>query len=227
MLEDGEELQAGAAAATAEAVRLRAELDEIEVAAGARADAERQLAEARDRARQAEQEGAATGERRAAVETELTAAKQQLASAEREHAQAVQRATALAEERDGLRRRLAGVSERLEQAEAAMREIGATIGTLRTAGHDSDVTDAGIDLPTNFSLITLPLDPERIAATVQELFDLRPAAIIRDLDLRRPIYRRPAAYGHFGRDDRDFTWERLDKVDALRAGASDLSESKV
>ena len=51
-----------------------------------------------------------------------------------------------------------------------------------------------------------------------EHFDLRPAAIMRDLDLRRPIYAKTAAYGHFGRDDHDFTWERTDKADALRAG---------
>ena len=76
-----------------------------------------------------------------------------------------------------------------------------------------------------FGTETIPL--ARIEELVREHFDLRPAAIIRDLDLRRPIYAKTAAYGHFGRDDRDFTWERLDKVDALRAGASDLSESKV
>ena len=52
----------------------------------------------------------------------------------------------------------------------------------------------------------------------REHFDLRPAAILRDLDLRRPIYAKTAAYGHFGRDDHDFTWERTDKADALRAG---------
>ena len=46
-----------------------------------------------------------------------------------------------------------------------------------------------------------------------------PAAILRDLDLRRPIYRKTAAYGHFGRDDKDFTWERTDRADALRAAA--------
>jgi S-adenosylmethionine synthetase len=60
-------------------------------------------------------------------------------------------------------------------------------------------------------------------ATIEELvrehFDLRPAAILRDLDLRRPIYAKTAAYGHFGRDDGDFTWERTDKADALRAAA--------
>src|SRR5579884_3152445 len=59
----------------------------------------------------------------------------------------------------------------------------------------------------------------RIAELVDEHFDLRPAAILRDLDLRRPIYRKTAAYGHFGRDDHDFTWERTDKADALRAAA--------
>src|SRR5437762_3037246 len=53
----------------------------------------------------------------------------------------------------------------------------------------------------------------------RELFDLRPAAILRDLDLQRPIYAKTAAYGHFGRDDHDFTWERVDKADALRAAA--------
>ena len=51
--------------------------------------------------------------------------------------------------------------------------------------------------------------------------------IIRDLDLMRPIYAKTAAYGHFGRDDRDFTWERTDKADALRAAAGLLSESAV
>ena len=51
------------------------------------------------------------------------------------------------------------------------------------------------------------------------MFDLRPAAIIRDLDLLRPIYAQTAAYGHFGRLLPDFTWERTDRVDALRAAA--------
>jgi S-adenosylmethionine synthetase len=59
----------------------------------------------------------------------------------------------------------------------------------------------------------------KIEALVNEYFDLRPAAILRDLDLRRPIYASTAAYGHFGRDDRDFTWERTDKAEALRAAA--------
>jgi S-adenosylmethionine synthetase len=60
---------------------------------------------------------------------------------------------------------------------------------------------------------------DRIEELVREHFDLRPAAILRDLDLCRPIYAKTAAYGHFGRDDHDFTWERTDKADALRAAA--------
>jgi S-adenosylmethionine synthetase len=60
---------------------------------------------------------------------------------------------------------------------------------------------------------------ERIEELVAEHFDLRPGAILRDLDLRRPIYAKTAAYGHFGRDDHDFTWERTDKADALREAA--------
>src|SRR6187455_921322 len=64
------------------------------------------------------------------------------------------------------------------------------------------------------------LSNERISELVSEHFDLRPGAILRDLDLRRPIYRKTAAYGHFGRtDSADYTWERTDKVDALRAAA--------
>lgn len=60
---------------------------------------------------------------------------------------------------------------------------------------------------------------ERIAQLILEHFDLRPGAIIRDLDLRRPIYRKTAAYGHFGRDDVEFPWERTDRAEALRRAA--------
>src|SRR5205823_9508725 len=59
----------------------------------------------------------------------------------------------------------------------------------------------------------------RLEALVREHFDLRPAAILKGLDLCRPIFAKTAAYGHFGRDDRDFTWERTDKADALREAA--------
>ena len=58
---------------------------------------------------------------------------------------------------------------------------------------------------------------EDLSDAVQQVFDLRPAAIIRDLDLRRPIYRQTAAYGHFGRSDLDLPWERTDRADALLA----------
>ncbi|MEU2393701.1 methionine adenosyltransferase domain-containing protein, partial [Streptomyces sp. NPDC007369] len=68
-----------------------------------------------------------------------------------------------------------------------------------------------------FGTETVPVPA--IQKAITEVFDLRPAAIIRDLDLLRPIYARTAAYGHFGRQDADFTWERTDRVDALRAAA--------
>jgi S-adenosylmethionine synthetase len=58
-------------------------------------------------------------------------------------------------------------------------------------------------------------EPAKIASAIMETFDLRPAAIIRDLDLKRPIYTQTAAYGHFGRELPDFTWERTDKADHL------------
>ncbi|SHG67728.1 methionine adenosyltransferase [Jatrophihabitans endophyticus] len=57
--------------------------------------------------------------------------------------------------------------------------------------------------------------PEKIAEAITQTFDLRPAAIIRDLDLKRPIYAKTAAYGHFGREDADFTWERTDRAEQL------------
>lgn len=64
---------------------------------------------------------------------------------------------------------------------------------------------------------TAHVPEERIQQAIDQVFDLRPGAIIRDLDLRRPIFEKTAAYGHFGREDPDFTWERTDRVDALRA----------
>ncbi len=58
---------------------------------------------------------------------------------------------------------------------------------------------------------------EEIVSIVNKVFDLRPGAIIRDLDLRRPIYKQVAAYGHFGRTDIDVPWERLDKVEEIKS----------
>ncbi|MFI0896382.1 methionine adenosyltransferase [Streptomyces sp. NPDC020983] len=63
------------------------------------------------------------------------------------------------------------------------------------------------------------VDVEKIEQAISQVFDLRPAAIIRDLDLLRPIYAATAAYGHFGRELPDFTWERTDRVEALRSAA--------
>lgn len=63
---------------------------------------------------------------------------------------------------------------------------------------------------------TEKVDRVKIEECIKEVFDLRPAAIIKNLDLLRPIYRKTASYGHFGRNDRDFTWERLDKVEDIK-----------
>ncbi|CAM01409.1 methionine adenosyltransferase [Saccharopolyspora erythraea] len=64
------------------------------------------------------------------------------------------------------------------------------------------------------------VDPARIQSAINEVFDLRPAAIIRDLDLLRPIYAPTAAYGHFGRPDLDLPWERTDRAEALKSAAN-------
>ncbi len=66
---------------------------------------------------------------------------------------------------------------------------------------------------------TAKIADEKISALINEFFDLRPGAIIRDLGLRKPIYRKTAAYGHFGRDDIEFPWERTDKAEALKSAA--------
>ena len=63
---------------------------------------------------------------------------------------------------------------------------------------------------------------EHIQQAVVEVFDLRPGAIIRDLDLLRPIYAQTAAYGHFGRTDLDLPWENTDRAEALRAAAEQI-----
>ena len=64
---------------------------------------------------------------------------------------------------------------------------------------------------------TSEVDECVLEEAIKAVFDLRPGAIIRDLDLRRPIFQKTAAYGHFGREDADFTWERTNRVEALRA----------
>ena len=64
---------------------------------------------------------------------------------------------------------------------------------------------------------TETVSPDSISSAIDEIFDLRPAAIIHELDLRKPIYAQTAAYGHFGREEETFTWEQLNKVDALKS----------
>jgi len=78
----------------------------------------------------------------------------------------------------------------------------------------------GVSHPVSIMVETFgteKVEKAKIDSVVREVFDLRPKAIIRDLDLIRPIYRKTAAYGHFGRHDRDFTWERLDRVDDIKS----------
>jgi S-adenosylmethionine synthetase len=77
----------------------------------------------------------------------------------------------------------------------------------------------GVAEPTSISVNSFGtgrLSDERIAELVREHFDLRPKGLVAMLDLKRPIYRKTAAYGHFGREDEDFTWERTDKAEVLR-----------
>ena len=69
---------------------------------------------------------------------------------------------------------------------------------------------------------TSKVDPDKLSKMVLDFFDLRPAAIIRDLDLRRPIYKQTAAYGHFGRTEKNFTWERTNRLDEFKAGVESL-----
>ena len=81
----------------------------------------------------------------------------------------------------------------------------------------------GVAKPLSINVETFgtgTIEDAAISAIISKVFDLRPGAIIRDLDLRRPIYRQTAAYGHFGREDLDLPWERIDKVEALQAAVS-------
>tara|TARA_Y100000310_G_scaffold205435_1_gene205776 strand:+ start:8784 stop:10007 length:1224 start_codon:yes stop_codon:yes gene_type:complete len=95
----------------------------------------------------------------------------------------------------------AGLADRVELQVAYAIGVAAPISISAETFGTSKVTD------------------ETISALIDKHFDLRPGAIIRDLDLRRPIYKQTAAYGHFGRTDVDLPWERTDKADALRQEA--------
>ncbi len=77
----------------------------------------------------------------------------------------------------------------------------------------------GVAKPVSIEVETFgtgKLSDEEITNIVEKVFDLRPGAIIRDLDLRRPLYRQTAAYGHFGRNDLNLPWEQLNKVDEIK-----------
>jgi S-adenosylmethionine synthetase len=95
----------------------------------------------------------------------------------------------------------AGLAERCEV------QVAYAIGVARPLSVNIETFGTGL------------IPDEKIAQLVTDTFDLRPGAIIRDLKLRRPIYRQTAAYGHFGRDDLDLPWERTDRADALRNAA--------
>jgi S-adenosylmethionine synthetase len=80
----------------------------------------------------------------------------------------------------------------------------------------------GVAYPLSVNVETFgtgKIEDEKIAELIKEFFDLRPGAIIQNFDLRRPIYRQTAAYGHFGRDDLDLPWEKIDKAEALKEAA--------
>ena len=92
----------------------------------------------------------------------------------------------------------AGLAERIEV------QVAYAIGKARPVGHFVETFG------------TEQIDPDKIADAIRQVFDLRPGAIIRDLDLKRPIYAQTAAYGHFGRTDIDLPWEATDRASALR-----------
>jgi S-adenosylmethionine synthetase len=95
----------------------------------------------------------------------------------------------------------AGLAERCEV------QVAYAIGKARPVGMFVDTFGTGT------------IADDKIQDAILQVFDLRPAAIIRDLDLLRPIYSQTAAYGHFGRPELDFTWESTSRVDALKAAA--------
>ena len=92
----------------------------------------------------------------------------------------------------------AGVADRIEV------QVSYAIGVAKPVSIYVDTFNTG------------KVSEEKIIEIIRKVFDLRPAAIIDKLNLRRPIYRKTAAYGHFGRNDKDFTWESLDKVEEIK-----------
>lgn len=98
----------------------------------------------------------------------------------------------------------AGVAKKLEI------EVAYAIGVAKPVSIEVDTFGTGI------------IDDEKIVSIINKVFDLRPAAIIKALNLRRPIYKQTAAYGHFGRTDIDLPWEHLDRVDAVKKAMNEL-----
>ena len=96
----------------------------------------------------------------------------------------------------------AGLAQRCEV------QVAYAIGKAQPVGVFVETFDTGIT------------SDENIQAAILKVFDLRPAAIIRDLNLKRPIYKKTAAYGHFGREDNDFTWEKTDRAQALKSAVT-------
>ena len=97
--------------------------------------------------------------------------------------------------------------------------IASTVRALRAADDEHLLATLRARLDRMATFGTGVVSDELIQKAVLEVFDLRPAAIIRDLDLLRPIYAKTSAYGHFGRELPEFTWEQASRVDALKAAA--------
>ena len=104
-----------------------------------------------------------------------------------------------------------------------LHQPGVALTSQQAPGSDTpSLVAIGVAKPMNVTVYTEGtgvIPDEKIAALVNEFFDLRPKGIIQMLDLLRPIYAKTAAYGHFGREEPEFSWERTDKANALRAAA--------
>lgn len=98
----------------------------------------------------------------------------------------------------------AGLAKKIEL------ELAYAIGVARPVSIEVDTFGTGV------------IDDDRMVKIINKVFDLRPAAIIKELDLRRPIYKQTAAYGHFGRTDIDLPWEKLNKVDAIKKALQEI-----
>ena len=115
---------------------------------------------------------------------------------------------------------------------------GDSTGFIHIAGDKAGLADRcevelayaiGVSKPLSIMVDTFGtanVAEDKIVEAVEKTFDLRPGAIIRDLDLRRPIYEKTAAYGHFGREDADFTWEKTDRVEELKSSLRPVIKSR-